>query len=132
MKWVRVIVVSVFLTFLVVSFGAAKDQFEYDPHGKKDPMVPVVDKNGKVLFEAEDGGRKSLALRLQGIIFKSRGVSKAIIDKRLYKEGDKVSGFLLKEIYPDHVVLTDGKENYELWLKPKKKNGKEKKSGVKK
>ncbi len=117
MRWRLALVFSLFV-FCSLFIGFAEEgEFKYDPHGRKDPMVPVVDRSGRVLFQEEYGGKKALALRLQGIIFKRKGGSKAIIEKRLYKVGDKISGFLITEIYPDHVVLTDGKEKYELWLK---------------
>lgn len=118
MKW-RLALAFVLFLFSSLCIGFAEEgRFKYDSHGRKDPMIPVVDRTGRILFQEEYGGKKALALRLQGIIFKRKGGSKAIIEKKLYKVGDKISGFLITEIYPDHVVLTDGKESYELWLNP--------------
>ncbi len=125
MNWRSALVLGGFCCCFLFIGGAEENGFKYDPHGRKDPMIPVVDKNGRVLFQEEYNGKKALALKLQGIIFKRRGKSKAIIEKRLYKVGDKISGFIITEIYPDHVVLTDGKENYELWLNQPGRRGRE-------
>ena len=104
-----------FILVFILSSGNALFAFEYDPHGKKDPMIPVVDKDGRVLFkEDEESGKKVVALRLQGIIYKDKGISKAVIENKLYKVGDKVSGFVIKDITPDKVILSDGRERYEL------------------
>ncbi len=95
--------------------------FEYDAHGKKDPMIPVVDRDGRVLFrEDEESGKKVVALMLQGIIYKDKGKSKAVIENKLYKVGDRVAGFVIEDITPDKVILSDGKEKYELSIKRKK------------
>ncbi len=113
------LVVGIWFFGLGIGFSSESKQegFKYNSHNRKDPMIPVVDQTGKVLFqEGLSSGKKVLALKLQGIIFRESGRSKAIIEKKLYKVGDKVSGFLVKKIYPDHVILTDGKDNYELWL----------------
>ncbi len=124
MRSVRVLL-GLGLLFAVsfLAFGGEK-KFVYDDHGRKDPLMPVVDSSGKILFqEEENSGKKVLALRLQGIIYRSKGPSKAIIEKKLYKVGDRISGLVITEIYPDHVVLSDGKDSYELWLKPNNRKG---------
>ncbi len=114
------IIIAVWVVFFIVSqlcFAKDKD-FVYDPHGKRDPMIPVVDRNGNVLFQEgiDSNGKKVLALMLQGIIYRKNGNSKIIIDKKLYKVGDNVAGFTIKRILPSRVILTDGEEDYELRL----------------
>ena len=119
----RALKVAIFLSIIVgyCFAGSAALAFEYDPHGKKDPMIPVVDKDGRVLFkEDEKSGKKVVALLLQGIIYKDKGRSKAVIENKLYKVGDKVAGFIIQDITPDKVILSDGKETYELSIKQKK------------
>ncbi len=109
---------AIFSFFLGMTSGYS---FEYDAHGKKDPMIPVVDRDGRVLFrEDEESGKKVVALMLQGIIYRDKGKSKAVIENKLYKVGDRVAGFIIEDIAPDKVILSDGKEKYELSIKRKK------------
>ncbi len=118
---IRKLVMLLLGSYMAVGIGLVyAGDFKYDPHGKRDPMIPVVDKDGNVLFQQdENSGKKVLALRLQGIIFREDGKSKAIIEGKIYKEGDKVSGFWIKKILKDKVILTDGKDDYELFMTKK-------------
>ena len=52
-------------------------------------------------------------LKLEGITYNPRG-STAIIDDNVVRTGSEISGYKVKEILPDMVILTDGKEDYEL------------------
>ncbi len=92
-----------------------KKAFIYNSHGKKDPMLPVVDSNGTVLFvQKKKTGETTVNIEIQGIIYKKRGGSKVMIGGVLYKEGDRIGMVLIKQINRDSVIVSDGQKDYTL------------------
>ncbi len=89
--------------------------FVYNSHGKKDPMLPVVDSNGNVLFvKKKTTGETTVNITIQGIIFKRKGNSKVMINNILYKEGDKIGMMTIKKINKDNIIVTDGVKEYKV------------------
>ena len=94
---------------------ASEAPFIYNSHGKKDPMLPVVDSNGTVLFvEEKNTGKATVNMKIQGIIFKNQGESKVMIQGAMYKEGDKIGMVTIKKINRDNIIVSDGMKEYKV------------------
>ena len=88
------------------------EPFHYDPHGKRDPMVPLIgqDKAG--------GGVVALTeivsvddVKLEGIAGETAGKRTAVINGELVKENFKVGEIEIKKIGKNSVILNiSGKE----------------------
>jgi type II secretory pathway component PulC len=89
---------------------AAEKTFQYDSKGRRDPFIPLVGKGVKLLIPQ---GVKSIeGIILEGIIFDSQGDSLAIINGEIIKENEVISGFILKKIEKNSIILTRNGKNY--------------------
>ncbi len=81
---------------------AGADQFTYDPKGKCDPFIPLV-QNGRLAPCRPQPPRPMLML--QGIVWDPVGESIALIDESEVKVGNTVGDYQVAEIRQDAVVL---------------------------
>ena len=97
-------------TLISVTFSPA-EQFRYDPHGKRDPLIPIIGQEkakGSIAFyeiaSIED-------VKLEGIAAQASGTNTAIINGELAREGFKAGEVEVKSITKNSVLLTiSGKE----------------------
>ena len=90
---------------LVIAASSGAEQFRYDPHGKRDPLVPLIGQEkstGEVTF-AEIASVDDV--KLEGIAGVVSGNKTAIINGELVKENFKVGEVEVKKIMKDSVVL---------------------------
>ena len=84
---------------------------QYDPHGRRDPFVPLV-RDGRFMgveISTVSGGGAS-SMFLGGILWDAKGASIALINGEEAKVGDDVAGYHVAEIRKDAVILMrDGK-----------------------
>ena len=107
----RILLIIVFLLLSGSTDFLKAEQFRYDPHGKRDPMVPLIGQekpNGSVEFSdivsIDD-------VRLEGIAGENSGNKTAIINGELVKENFKAGEVQVKKIRKNSVTLTiSGKE----------------------
>ncbi len=92
-------------TFLLLSF--ADEQFVYDAQGKRNPFIPLVTSDGKLLkLEREE---QKGDLLLEGIIYDEQGMSYAIVNSKVVKIGDIVDDYQILKIEKNKVIfLKDG------------------------
>lgn len=82
--------VSISLYFICVSLAAfAQEQFVYDSKGKRNPFIPLVTSDGKLL-KLNSEKTNSKGLLLEGIIYDKNGISYAIVNGTIVKTGDLV------------------------------------------
>ncbi|MFC1594312.1 hypothetical protein ACFL38_03190, partial [Candidatus Omnitrophota bacterium] len=109
----------VVLTILLVSscwVAAEESEFQYDSKNKRDPLMPLVTKDGRLItIEAmsEVGD-----LRLEGIIHDVGGDSFAIINGQIMMVGDKIGAFRIFKIEQNQVIFL--KDDKEIIIKLKK------------
>ena len=104
-------IILIFASILSVPSLRA-EPLQYDSHGKRDPMVPLIGQ------EKSRGGAVALAdiasvddVKLEGIVGQATGKRAAIINGELVKENFKIGEIEVKKITKDSVVLTiSGKE----------------------
>ncbi len=120
MKKVSLIILSVFLVMGIVIAEEDLDikviaQFVYDDGGRRDPFWPLVTDSGSIISYDE----KELSasdMMLQGILV-GADETVAVINGRIVKTGDMVGAFRIERVTPTHVVLDNGQEKIEVYLK---------------
>ena len=89
------------LAFLTCCF--AQEEFLYDAKGKRDPFIPLVTPDGRLLkLEQEEG---VAGLLLEGIIYDKNGTSCAIVNSEIVRIGDKVGEFQVLKIEEKRVIF---------------------------
>ncbi len=97
--------------------------FQYDPKGRRDPFVPLVNREG-LFFEPAvskenivSAAASDDALSLEGIVYEDGGSSCAIINSEIVQSGDKIGDYQVLEVQRQKVVLGKAEEILELELK---------------
>jgi len=89
------------LAFLACCF--AQEQFLYNAKGKRDPFIPLVTPDGRLLkLEQEEG---VAGLLLEGIIYDKNGTSCAIVNSEIVRIGDKAGEFQVLKIEEKKVIF---------------------------
>jgi len=102
-----------FVLYLCASY--AQDMVTYDAQGKRDPFIPLVTPDGRLLKLEQPSG--SAALSLEGIIYDKEGISYAVVGGEVVKIGDEVSGYQVLKIEQDKVIFIKDGEPMEIELK---------------
>ncbi len=112
---IRVLIITICLTFALVSGGVAQEQqYSYKFQGKRDPFVPLISPAGYLLnLEPEDDN----ALRLEGIMYDRKGDSIAIINGELVRVGETIGDALLTSIEENKVTIIKDNQKTELELR---------------
>ena len=99
------------LTFLLdLAWAQIEGSFTYDDKNKRDPFLPLVDQNGRYLLSSELF-YSSGALELTGILWDKYGNSSALLNNKIVKVGEDVSGYKVEIITKNSVTISkDGKE----------------------
>lgn len=98
-----------------VIIGFAQEQFVYDAKERRDPFIPLVTPEGRLLkLEPEEAAK---GLLLEGIIYDKNGLSYAIINGLAVKIGDEVGDYQVLKIEQNKVILIKEGEITEVELK---------------
>lgn len=103
------------LLFNLYPCYAAEEDFVYDPEGKRNPFIPLVTRDGKLLKLDSDKGEGGMSL--EGIIYDEQGISYAIINNEVVKIGDNINGYDILRIEENKVIFIKEGEPLELELK---------------
>ncbi|MDP3732718.1 MAG: hypothetical protein Q8R31_06855 [Candidatus Omnitrophota bacterium] len=107
------ILVLGFLTLSPLLF--AQDEFKYDAKGKRNPFIPLVTPDGRLLRLEKE--KTASGLLLEGIIYDGRGLSYAIVNGEVVKVSDKVGDYQVLKIEKNKIVFIKGGQNLEVELK---------------
>ncbi len=93
---------------LSVAVFAEEQQFVYDPKGKRNPFIPLVTEDGRLVnldkVEVPVGD-----VSVEGIIFDKKGRSYAIVNGAVVGIGDAISGYEVLKIENNKVLfIKDG------------------------
>ena len=88
---------------------------KYDSKGKRDPFLPLVTPDGRIL-EFSTGTEGEGGLYLKGITFDAGGASYAVINDEIVKIGDRIEGCEVLDIQPKKVILTKDGEKIEIGI----------------
>ncbi|MGA2775870.1 MAG: hypothetical protein ABSE81_07440 [Candidatus Omnitrophota bacterium] len=108
------------LTILVLSFLFlssilyAQGEFVYDAKGKRNPFIPLVTPDGRLLkLQQEEQGR---GLTLSGIIYDKQGVSYAIVNGIVVGVGDRIGDYRVLKILENKIILMEDSQIVEFEL----------------
>lgn len=107
----RILLIIALLAIVTSPKFSEAEQFKYDPHGKRDPMVPLIgqEKPGGAVGFSEIVSIDDV--RLEGIAGETAGKRVAIINGELVKENFKSGEIQIEKIAKNSVTLTiSGKE----------------------
>ena len=114
-KMIKYMIVSLILCAFGFIFSYAQEEFVYDAKNKRDPFIPLVTSDGRLLkLEQEEGTQ---GLLLEGIIYDDKGISCAIVNGEVVRVGDKAGGFQVLKIQKDKVVFIKDGQPTEIELK---------------
>lgn len=90
-------------------------QFTYDAKGKRDPFIPLVTSDGRLLkLDKEETSSGPL---LEGIIYDEHGLSYAIVNGEVVHVGDKVGDYQVLKIEKNKIIFIKGGQTTEIELK---------------
>ncbi len=93
----------------------AQEQFTYDAKGRRDPFIPLVTPDGRLLkLETEEN---ALGLSLEGIIYDEHGLSYAIVNGAVLKVSDKAGNYQVLRIEKNKVIFIKEGQTTEVKLK---------------
>lgn len=101
------------MTLFLVAVGAVPAYGEYQSHGKRDPLVPLLTEDGQRIhppgFDEEEVTPGITHLVLQGIVFDPQAESYAVINGEIVRKDDAIGDVKVLKIEPAVVtVLADG------------------------
>ncbi|MDD4938584.1 MAG: hypothetical protein PHE18_02050 [Candidatus Omnitrophica bacterium] len=96
----------------------AQERPVYDSKGKRDPFIPLVTPDGRLL-RLPDEGQSGLAL--EGIIYDGQGTSYAIVNGEVVKVNDMISGYQVLGIRQNKVTFMKEGQKTEIELKEDEK-----------
>ena len=110
-----VLLLIIFILSYGLVFAQEEETFVYTDKGKRDPFVPLVDENGRYLFDSEEFCTFD-DLNLSGILWDPEGKSSCLINNQIVKIGDSIGGFKVTNVTKDSVMLFKNGKEYILRL----------------
>jgi hypothetical protein len=109
----KILLALVFL--LIGSPLLAQEQFVYDPQGRRDPFIPLVTPDGRLLNL--DTQQVKDSLNLEGVIYDEQGVSYAIVNGMVVKIGDMVDDYQVLKIERNKIIFIKEGNPFSIELK---------------
>lgn len=104
--------------FWLISF--AQDSFLYNDQGKRNPFIPLLTADGRLLkLDREDS---TTGLSIEGIIYDKQGISYAIVNGQIVKVGDEVNDYRVLKIEDNKVIFIKDGQPLEIELKARSEN----------
>ena len=104
-----------FFIFCAASFA---EEFVYDSKGKRDPFIPLVTPEGRLL-KLDKQEPSPGALTIEGIIYDKFGRSFAIVNTAVVGIGDLVGEYQVLKIQENKVIFIKNGEPFEVELTKK-------------
>lgn len=106
-----------FVFCILFSVSFAGDNFVYDAESKRDPFIPLVTSDGRLL--KLDTEKVKGALTLEGIIYDESSLSYAVVNGAVVKVGDIVEGNQVLRVEKNKVIFIKEGQMFNLELKEK-------------
>jgi len=90
-------------SWFIVHGACAQDEFVYDAKGKRNPFIPLVTSEGRLLKLDKQEARGDLTV--EGIIFDKEGRSFAIVNGAVVGIGDNVDAYRILTIEASRVTF---------------------------
>lgn len=109
--------VIILLLFLVCpGYSPAQGDFIYQPQGKRNPFIPLVSKDGRLLRLDKEEEKGKTDLMVDGIIYDKQGVSYALVNGRVAAIGDYSGEYRVLKIEDDRVIFLKGDQMREVLI----------------
>lgn len=108
-----------FLLFWFLGTACGQDEFVYDSKGKRNPFIPLVTPEGRLLKLDKQEIASPGGLLIEGIIYDKLGRSFAIVNATVVGIGDSVGNCRVLKIYDNKVVFIKDGEPFEVSLTKK-------------
>lgn len=103
-----------FLGMLTSVFG--QGEFVYDAKGKRNPFIPLVTPEGRLLKLDKQETTSPGGLAIEGIIYDKLGRCFAIVNATVVGIGDTVGDYQVLKIYENKVIFIKNGEPFEVEL----------------
>lgn len=104
------------LCFLCLfSISLAQEGFKYDAKSKRNPFIPLVTPDGRLIKLEPEENKKDLSL--EGIIYDENGISYAIVNGEVVNVGDKIDDYQVLKIEKNKVIFIKEAQTTEIELK---------------
>ncbi|MFA5200036.1 MAG: hypothetical protein WC442_03900 [Candidatus Omnitrophota bacterium] len=107
------------LLFLAVIFSPVFGEESYDSKGKRNPFIPLVTSEGRLLKLDKQDASSTGGLIIEGIIYDKLGRSFAIVNSDVVAIGDSVGDYQVLKIFDNKVVFIKDGEPFEVELTTK-------------
>ncbi|MCX5695131.1 MAG: hypothetical protein NTW18_00495 [Candidatus Omnitrophica bacterium] len=99
--------ICIFTLIFLVSFGAclAQSEFVYQAKGKRNPFIPLVGKDGRLMKLDKEEDKEKSGLLVDGIIYDKQGISYALVSGKVVGIGDYAGEYRVLKIENDKVVF---------------------------
>lgn len=88
-----------------------KAELIYDAHEKRNPFLPLVSAEGRILAPQASKKRNG-EIYAEGIVYDPQGASYAVINGEIVKAGETAGDYQLIRIEPQKIILSkEGKES---------------------
>lgn len=99
----------------VFALSSAAESYKYDPHGKRDPFVPLIGIDTPAVSRLEDI-TSITDIRLEGIGSMPGGKIAAILNGEIVKKGDKFGDIEIKNITKKRIMIKMGGKDFNIDL----------------
>jgi hypothetical protein len=106
-KYLKFCILSCNFAFCILSFTficLAEEEFKYDSKGRRNPFIPLVTSEGRIL-KLDREQRQDNDLLIEGIIYDKNGLSYAIINGVVASVGDAIGDYQVLKIEDRKVIL---------------------------
>ena len=105
-----------FLFFVFRGVAFTQGEFVYDAKGKRNPFIPLVTPEGRLLKLDKQQDTTQQGLAIEGIIYDKFGRSFAIVNTQVVGIGDMVGDFQVLKILDKKVIFIRNGEPLEVEL----------------
>lgn len=103
------VVISLFFLLVNLSLAFGQGKFIYDARGRRNPFIPLVTPEGRLLKLDKEDTASSGGLVIEGVIYDKFGRSFAIVNTEVVGIGDSVGDYQVLKIFENKVVfIKDG------------------------
>jgi len=108
--------IVLFLVLVLCKAAFSEGEFVYDAKGKRNPFIPLVTPEGRLLKLDKQEATSSGGLVVEGIIYDKFGRSFAIVNTNVVGIGDLVGNYQVLKIQENKVIFIKDGEPLEVEL----------------
>ena len=104
------------LCFGIGRLAFSQEEFTYDSKGRRNPFIPLVSSDGRLLKLDKEEKSESSDLLLEGIIYDKQGRSFAVVNGSVVGVSDTIAGYQVLKIEDKKVTFIKGAEIREIGM----------------